>query len=168
LAAPVEPYAPGPSAVPGGRRISWLLLLFFSILPGVNYMYMGLIKRGLAALTGFFLIIYFTGVSSWPVTMLFGFALPIFALTCLFDGFNIRRRINAGELVSDNIDEVINFLRRNKCIAWILMAIVAFSVLGSVVGIFIRLISWLMPSIIIVFGLYLLLRRKNPPGPPQG
>jgi len=171
LAAPAEPHShtAGPSSMPGGRRISWGLLLIFSLFlpPGVNYMFMGLIKRGLAALVGFFFMIYIVGVSQWPLTMLFGMAIPIYVLTCIFDGFSIRRRINAGEFVPDNINEVITFLRRNKYVGWILLAIVSLSVLGSVVGIFIRLISWLMPSLIIVIGLYLLLRRRKPPSPPQ-
>jgi len=165
LAAPVEPYpvGHGPSAMPGGRQISCGLLLFFSLFfpSGVNYLFMGLIKRGLAALIGFFFMIYIIGVSNMPLTLLFGLALPIYVLTCIFDGFSIRRRINAGEPVADNIDEVIRFLRRNKYVAWILLAIVALSVVGSIVGIFIRLIGWFMPSLIIVAGLYLLLRRKR-------
>jgi len=171
LAAPApggSPYPAAPSA-PGGRQISFGLLFFFSLFfpSGVNYLFMGLIKRGLAALTGFFLMIYFIGVSSMPLTLLFGLGLPIYILTCIFDGFSIRRRINAGEYVPDNIDEVINFLRRNKYVGWIIFAILGLSVLSSVVGIFIRLVGWLMPSLIIVIGLYLLLRRKNPPAPPR-
>jgi len=165
--APGTPYHAAP--VPGRRKVSWGLLFFFSLFfpPGVNYLFMGLIKRGLAALVGFFLMIYFIGVSSMPLTLLFGLAMPIYVLTCIFDGFNIRRRINAGEPVADNIDEVVNFLRRNKYVGWILLAIVGLSVLGSVVGIFFRLVGWLMPLVIIVAGVYLLLKRKNPPAPPQ-
>ena len=172
LAAPAPGSSPHPmasSSMPGGRQISMGLLFFFSVFfpSGVNYLFMGLIKRGLAALTGFFLMIYFIGVSSMPLTLLFGLALPIYVLTCIFDGFSIRRRINAGEFVPDNIDEVVNFLRRNKYVGWIIMAIVGLSVLSSVVGIFIRLVGWLMPSLIIVVGLYLLIKRKNPPAPPR-
>jgi len=170
LAAPGDASHPAmPSAAPGGRNISWGLLFMFSIPifpPGVNYMFMGLIKRGLAALCGFFLIIYFIGVSNMPLTLLFIFALPIYILTCVFDGFHIRRRLNAGEVVGDNIDEAISFLRRNKYVGWIILALVGFSVLSSVLGIFITLVRWLMPVLIIVFGLYLLLRRKSPPAPP--
>jgi len=170
LAMPVaDPSHSGTPVAPGGRKISKGLLLFFSLfLPtGVNYLYMGLIKRGLAALIGFFLIIYIIGVSRMPLTLLFGLALPIYVLTCIFDGFSIRRRIVAGEYVADNIDEVVNFLRRNKYVTWIIIAIIGLSMVGTVVGIFIGLIRWLMPALIIVAGLYLLLRRKNPPGPPR-
>ena len=169
LAGPAGPHPAMPSSMPGGRRISWGLLFFFSAFfpSGVNYLFMGLIKRGLAALSGFFLIIYFIGVSDMPLTMLFSLALPIYVLTCIFDGFSIRRRINAGEVVGDNIDEVVGFLRRNKYVGWIILALIGFSVLSSVVGVFIRFVGWMMPTIIIVMGLYLLLRRKDPPAPPR-
>ena len=165
LASGGESHPVAPAPVPGRRYISWGLLFVFSMFfpSGVNYLFMGLIKRGLAAMCGFFLLIYFIGVSNWPVTMLFSLALPIYILTCIFDGFHIRRRINAGEAVDDNIDGAINFLRCNKIVGWVILALVGFSVLGSVLGMFIGLIRWLMPLIIIVFGLYLLLRRKGPP-----
>ena len=169
LAAPTGP-GTGETVVPtSGRTISWGLLFLFSLFfpSGVNYLFMGFIKRGLAALTGFFLLIYFIGVSNPPLTVLFSLALPIYILTCIFDGFNIRRRLLAGEYVPDNIDEAVNFLRRNKYIGWAIMAVVGLSVLGSVVSILARLVGWLLPTLIIVVGLYLLLRRKNPPGPPQ-
>jgi len=152
----------------GRKPLSGGLLFLFSFFfpPGVNYMYMGLIKRGLAAMVGFFLIIYFIGVSRMPLTLLFGLGLPVYILTCIFDGFNIRRRINAGEVVGDNIDGVIRFLKQNKFICWIIIALLGFSMLGAVMGVFIRLIRWAMPLIIIGLGLFLLLRHKNPPRGP--
>jgi len=170
MATPGTTTGPAPAAAtPGGRRISWGLLFLFTIPPfpsGVNYMYMGLIKRGLAALCGFFLLIYMLGISSGPMSLLFGLALPIYWLTCAFDGFNIRRRINAGEAVPDSINEAIAFLRSNKYVFWILIALVGLSVLGSVVGPIMHLIRWLLPIIIIFIGLYVLSRRNRPPGPP--
>jgi len=171
LAAPPEgaPYPAGAPVMPRGRHVSWGALFFFSLFfpTGVNYLYMGLIKRGLAALIGFFFLIYLIGVSNMPLTLLLGLGLPIYILTCIFDGFSIRRRIVAGEAVADNIDEVVTFLRRNKVVAWIILAIIAFSVFGTVVGMFIGLIRWLTPFLIIIGGIYLLIKRKNPPGPPQ-
>ena len=169
LAAPDgTPYPVVTPSAPGGRQVSWGLLFFFSCFfpSGVNYMFMGLIKRGLAAMCGFFLIIYFIGVSNWPLTVLFGLALPIYILTCIFDGFHIRRRINAGEAVGDNIDGVICALHRNKIVGWVILALVGFSVLSSVLDVLVSLVGWMMPVLIIVFGLYILLRRKGPPAPP--
>ena len=154
----------------GGRRhISGGLLLLFSIPPippGVNYMFMGLIKRGLAAMCGFFLLIYFIGVSNMPLRLMFSLALPIYILTCIFDSFDIRRRINAGEAVDDNIDGAIRFLRRNKYLGWIIVLLIGLSVITSILQIFVSLVTWMMPGLIIILGLYLLFRRKGPPAPP--
>jgi len=147
------------------RQISKGALLIFSLFfpPGVNYMFMGLIKRGLAAMCGFFLLIYLIGMSSWPLTLLFGLAMPIYVLTCIFDGFNIRRRILSGEVVGDNIDGAIDFVRRNRVIALIILVIVGFNVLFSFLGVLFGLVRWLMPLLIVVAGLYLLLRNRKPP-----
>jgi len=161
---------PIPMAAPGGRRVSGGLLFLFTlpIFPsGVNYMFMGLIKRGLAALCSFFLLIYMIVISSGPITVMFALALPIFWLTCAFDGFQIRRRINAGEHVPDSIDEAINFLRANKWIVWIIAIMVGLSVLGTVVGIIMNIVRWLLPFIIIGLGLYVLFKRRPPAEPPQ-
>ena len=168
LAAPEADGHPVPPARPAGRQISWGLLFLFSFFfpSGVNYMFMGLIKRGLAAMCGFFLIIYLINISNMPLTLLLALALPVYVLTCIFDGFNIRRRINAGETVGDNIDEAINFMRRNKYAGWIIIAILSINLVVSVVGIFFSLIRWLMPALIIACGVYLLLKHnKKPPGP---
>jgi len=172
MATPTSSPHPAPAPVmAGGRPISWGLLFMFTIPPfppGVNYMYMGLIKRGLAALCGFFLLVFMISISSGPVMALFGLALPIYWLTCAFDGFHIRRRIKAGEHVADSIDGAVDFLKKNKFIFGIILAIVGLSALGSVVGVAMRLIRWLMPLIIIGLGLFVLFRRKGPPsGPPN-
>jgi len=162
--------SPGPApATPGGRRISWGLLFMFTIPPfptGVNYMFMGLIKKGLAALCGFFLLIFLISITSGPLTWLLGLALPIYWLTCAFDGFNLRRRINAGEHVPDSIDEVLRAIRGNKYVLWAIIILVGLSVLGTVVGAVMGLIRWLMPLIVIGLGLYVLFRRRTPPSGP--
>jgi len=169
LATPERDTPSSAAAASGGRRISWGLLFMFTIPPfpsGVNYMYMGLIKKGLAALCGFFLLIYLVSVSGGPLTVLFALALPVYWLTCAFDGFNIRRRIKAGEAVDDSIEGAISFLRSNKYILWILIALVGLSILGTVVAMVMRLVVWLMPIAIISLGLYLLFRGKGPAEPP--
>jgi hypothetical protein len=79
---------------------------------------MGLIKRGLVALSAFFGIIYamvqFYGAGLWPLGLLFTFALPVLVMTVIFDSFARRRRINAGEIVEDDIDDILHFIRRNR------------------------------------------------------
>ena len=154
-------------AVPA-RHINGFLLFIFSMMPpGVNYMYEGLIKRGLAALAGFFLLIYLTAqFSFWPLSLIFGLSFPVYILACIFDAFNIRRRINAGETVNDDIDGILKFIKRNKHI------IIGFAVLVIALSLFntayfalpFALRRWL-PVAVVALGIYMLAkstaRRKE-------
>ena len=125
-------------------------------------MYMGLIKRGLAAMSGFFLLIYLLVASSSGRTQgLFAFAIPILILTCIFDGFNIRRRINAGEVVEDGISEILSGLFRNKALTIALLAIIAITFAGRILGFVGTIVSSALPILLIGFGLYVILRRKK-------
>lgn len=143
------------------------LILFFSLLPGANYMYMGLIKRGLAAMCGFFLLIYFLTVVAGsiiggPLTLLIILAMPVLILTCAFDSFNIRRRIANGEVVQDNIDDVINFLHRwRKPLLTILVICIGLGVFGSFISWIFSPLRHIFPWLIIGFGAYLLFKKKT-------
>jgi len=113
--------------MPLRHRKSRLVTFVLSMLPGLNYMYLGLMKRGLFFMTLFFMLTFFVretrvGALSFTVFMLICF--------CLFDAFRIRRLLRDGFSVPDNIDDVIAFYKNNKKLVWILGAIlVVFSVL---------------------------------------
>jgi hypothetical protein len=172
--SPAKPYAerayaaPETSASAGGRHISWGLLFLFSMMPsGINYMYEGLIKRGLAALSGFFLLIFMGNVFNvWPINMIFWFALPVFMIVCIFDGFNIRRKMNAGLPVSDDVDDIVMFLKRNKSlIVGFLVLLVALSVFHAVLSPLTYSLRRWLPVIVVSLGLYMLMKRpKNKDG----
>ena len=141
---------------PGNKKYSWgLLILFSCLLPGVNYMYLGLVKRGLAAVSFFFVLVYLMAVMTWPVTLLFGMGTAVFWLTCIFDGINIRRRLEHGESVPDGIEDILPIIQRHKTkIACVIIFIVAFIVISSVIA----LLLPLLPLVIIVLGLYILFK----------
>jgi hypothetical protein len=144
------------------KHISGVLLFLFSFVipvPGVNYMYMGLIKRGLTAMVGFFLLIYLLSVfNAWPFSLIFGLAIPVYWLTCMFDGYNIRRRINAGEAVYDDVEDILSFLKRNKnLIIGFIVVIVAISLISTVFAI----LSPILPILIVGLGLYVLFKRPK-------
>ncbi|MCL2187634.1 MAG: hypothetical protein FWC16_05625 [Defluviitaleaceae bacterium] len=145
------------------------LILVFSLLPGANYMYMGLIKRGLAAMCGFFLLIYLLTLVSGsiiggPLTLLIALSMPVLVLTCAFDSFNIRRRIVNGEVVQDNIDDVIGFFQRNKKILLTVIIIcIGLGVVGSLISWLLRPLRHIIPWLIIGFGAYVIFRRKAKP-----
>ncbi|MCL2665094.1 MAG: hypothetical protein FWE82_05725 [Defluviitaleaceae bacterium] len=153
-------YPPRRTAPP--RRINGFLLLVFSSLPGANYMYEGLIKRGLLVMSAFFALIYVSSVIDMA-----SFVLIILWITCLFDAFQIRRRINAGELIPDNIEDITDFIRRNKTliasVIIILAVLAAFRVLMSLsifnFGFLFGGFRNLLPVAIIIGGLYILFKR---------
>lgn len=150
---------------PAARRINLGLLLLFSFPPGINYMYEGLIKRGLAAMSGFFLLVYMTSIfhSTWPLSLIFGLTFPVYLITCFFDGLHIRRRINAGEAVSDDVDDILNFIKRNsRLIVAFVALILGLSLANALLfsGSFYHTRQWL-PIILIILGLYVLFKRPS-------
>jgi len=156
---PVPPVAPPPPRF--HRRPSSGLTFILSFFPGVNYMYLGLMKRGLAAMCAFFLNIYALTLVSGsfiggPLTLLLWLALPVGYLSFMFDGFIIRRRIVAGEVVPDNIDDVIGFIRRNKRPLLIMLALcVGLGVATSILSVILRPFLNLIPLVIIGLILYI-------------
>jgi hypothetical protein len=130
-------------------------------------MYMGLIKRGLAAMCGFFLLVYLltlvTGsVVGGPLTLFLWLAMVVFFLTCTFDGFNIRRRLLNGEEVTDNIDDVIAFFQRHKkTLLVVILLCIGLGVMGSIITAILRPLMNLVPLLIIGLGIYLVFRKNH-------
>ena len=108
------------------RYISGLWILMLSCLPGLNYMAMGLIKRGLFFMSAFFGIIYLM-IGYYPMV----FLLIILFFASLCDAQNKRRRINNGEFVSDDIYDIIRFFREYKTL---ILGALAFIMLTSFLG----------------------------------
>lgn len=163
---PTGPYDRGYSG-PGyvDRSVSWGLLFLFSVIipiPGINYMYLGLIKRGLVAMSAFFgsiyLTIQFMSSGAWAIGILFIFSIPVLWLSTTFDGFKIRNRMNYGEVVTDNIDDILGFIRRNRGIlTGFLLFLLAINVVPALFG-FLRNI---IPIIIVVWAIYILFKKPK-------
>lgn len=134
----------------------------FSILPGANYMYMGLMRRGLATLCGFFLIIFMLSGAFFPINLLLGLSIPILYVGTTFDAFNIRRRINAGEVVPDDVGAVIRYILANKNMRTIILVFLVVVLALNVLNVAMAIIGRVLPVAIIALGCYLLVKR-NPP-----
>lgn len=146
------------------RRVNWGLLFLFSVFfpPGANYMYMGLVKRGLAAMCGFFLIVYLTATAfTSALTIFFALSIPVFWITCFFDGFHIRRRINYGEPVQDGVGNILNAIFRNKVISAILLVVIAIALAGNFLGVAVDILRRAVPIILLVLALYIIFRKKS-------
>jgi len=146
-------------------RVSGFLLFCFSALPGANYMYMGLIKRGLFMMAAFFASIYLV-VALGPLP--FAFIIPILVATSFFDGFRLRRHINAGETVEDGFGEVREFIRANRTVVLAGLAVLFIWTLLDRFWNFVESIlpfslnlGWLIPWFFIGLGCYVVFRRKD-------
>ena len=144
------------------HKISGGLLFFFSLLfpPGANYMYMGLIKRGLAIMSAFFLIIFLITVVSMPLTLFLSLSLGVIYLASFFDGFSVRRRINSGEIIKDDVGEAFGFILKNRTARTIFLVVIAVIVLVNILGFAINVISALLPILLIGFVIYLFVRKR--------
>jgi len=128
-------------------------------------MYLGLLKRGLAAMCGFFLLIFVGINTSLPLQLLLWFSLPVFYISSIFDGFNIRRRMNAGEIVRDDVGDALNGIIGNKFLRTLFLVVVAIFLIVTVLGFAAAIISRLLVPVLIVFVLLVVFKRK-PPAPP--
>lgn len=108
------------------RYFSGFLLFLCSAMPGLNYMYLGLIKRGLFFMTAFFAFIFAAAITNLGELCVF---LPVLWVTCFFDGFEKKRRLNSGAYVPDSVDDILNWLRKYK--TPVIMACVLILALGS-------------------------------------
>jgi hypothetical protein len=109
---PAGPRRPEVPVTEGARRhFSWGLLFLFSVFgpPGISYMYLGLIKRGLFVLSAFFAAAFLTATFNSPVL---GFVIAIIYFGAIFDSFNKRRLLNAGIDVPDSVEDYLGFIKR--------------------------------------------------------
>jgi len=146
------------------RKIGFGTLLFFSFFPsGANYMCMGLMKRGLATMAGFFLLIFLFSSSSMPMTLLLIFAFVVLVIASFIDGFNVRNRINAGEHVRDDLGEVLNTIIANKFLRTTILVVVAIVLVSQALGFAFSLIGTLMPWLVIGFIVLVIMKKRKPP-----
>jgi hypothetical protein len=100
---------------------SKFLLFILSALPGLGYMYLGLIKRGLLVMAAFFLNIYL--MAQFEIPML-AFVIPIIFFASFFDGFKILRQIREGQTVEDTVEDLLGFVSKHKVIIFGALAVV--------------------------------------------
>ena len=160
----------GPSAFAGHRAppryaSGCLLLICSFIVPGANYMYLGLVKRGLFVMSAFFAIIFaITASHHFPQLLVVFLFLSILVLwfTTFFDAFAKRRLINSGIHVPDNVDDILGFVKKYKVLL-IIFAVVwlALAALSAA--------SRFIPVLAVIIGVYLIVKAlKKKKGPEDG
>ena len=101
--------SPRPVRRSGGLNSFFLFCL--SGVPGLNYMYLGLMKRGMFFMTMFFMIIFVAASLEAP---LFTFLLFIELCYSFFDGFRLLGFMRDGYIVEDNVDDVTELYTKHK------------------------------------------------------
>lgn len=102
------------------RDISKFLLFIFSAIPGANYMYLGLMKKGFLLMFAFFTVC-FSNMGSFEIFI------PVLFFYSFFAGFNIRRKIYDGEIITDDFGETITFFANHKAYIIGILAILLFA-----------------------------------------
>jgi hypothetical protein len=160
---PVPPHPVYPSYYPPRKHVNWGLLFIFSFLPGLNYMYEGLIKRGLFVMLSFFASIYATSILAEPFI---GVIIAVIWFASFFDGYRIRRYIETGVDVPDSVDDITGFIKEHKNLFIIVaFVMIGFAGLNYISGLFgnyylyqyvWRPVRTILPLGALLFGLYLI------------
>ena len=153
-------FADKPKKARKRHHVYWGLLFIFSVIipvPGLGYMYMGLIKRGILTMISIALLFALGGVlagsyySGFPlfVGVTITLIACIIALAVIFDGFRIRRLINDGETVEDDLNDVAEFLYKHRgLIVIITVGILILYALTFLIPFLIRTLTWVIPLLI--------------------
>lgn len=156
------------------------LTFILALIPGVGYMYLGLLKKGVQVLALFFLIepiLSLLSLESFETIFKVPFWFYVF-----FDTLNTARRMDRGEYIPDtdfilkkyiNEDENIDF--NNKIgkkiwfyIGWALIIIGSVSVIDKIfegLELYSLIKSYIsiyfFPVLFILIGIYLIIKNKN-------
>ena len=131
--APHGYIAPPPKPICDARGVkrnpNILITFFLSCIPGAQFMYMGLLKKGAMYLTLTMLSIFgivMMAESGGNSVLVFPFiiAVSLCGLISFFDGLRTRRLIRSGVEVTDSIDSMLGFIARNKSRIFLIAAIV--------------------------------------------
>jgi len=106
---PKEARPPRPVKRSGGKNAFFLFCL--SCIPGLNYMYLGLMKRGMFFMMMFFMITFVTTYLEAPML---GFLIFIELCYSFFDGFKLLGFMRDGYAVEDNVDDVMEIYTKHK------------------------------------------------------
>ena len=165
------------------QKRSSFLTFIASLVPGLGYMYLGLIKKGIQAMVIFFLIeplFSFIGLDGLTSVILIPLWFYLF-----FDTFNIARKLDKGEFVNDSdfifskyhhlnnkenlSDGTIRNMRERSglIVGWALVIIGILSIINklfpnNVIYNFIRqsIGTYFVPVLFVFVGVYLLVKKK--------
>ena len=133
--------APRPVRRGGGMNAFFLFCL--SGIPGLNYMYLGLMKRGMFFMTMFFMIVFVASVLEAP---LLAFLMFIELCYSFFDGFRLLGFMRDGYIVEDNVDDIMEIYTKHK------RPLIVFSVVAVALSLLDRLGRLFSRGMGVIFG----------------
>ena len=163
-----------------------LLTFITACIPGVGYMYNGLMSKGIEALIIFIFINIFFDLIYLPI--IGNLVILLFWIYTFMDSYKISQRIDRGETVQDsafifekyfhsdsstgssNIHFDFNNIKNKKAFSYIGWGLIIIGVLSLISKLFIsseflmylrtNIHQYSLPILLIILGFYLLLRRK--------
>lgn len=159
------------------ERRNGFITFLTALVPGIGYMYLGLLKKGIQIFALYILItpilrILGMGMLAWLVK------LPIWFYT-FFDTFNVASKLDRGERVED-IEYIFNKFNSNNdikfrvdkkfiiTIAWLLIAIGTLAIFNAYFSgtpfynyIKAEITKYVFPSLLILGGILVLIKNKK-------
>ncbi|MBM7871036.1 TM2 domain-containing membrane protein YozV [Clostridium pascui] len=161
-------------------RRSSVLTFLAALIPGVGYMYLGLMKKGLEALAIYLLIEPVFGIIGLGLA---GILKIIFWFYTFIDTFNLANRIDRGEIIMDssfimdkfsnNNGTISNNFQANSKKLWNaigilfiiigIMAILDKTLVGLDIYYYVKSVmnKFLVPIILVLFGVYILFKGNK-------
>ena len=134
---------PAPRTVKRGGGMNSFFLFCLSCVPGLNYMYLGLMKRGMFFMTLFFMITFVAVSLDAPMFMMLLFIEFCYSF---FDGFRLLGFMRDGYAVDDNVNDIMEIYTSQK------RPIIVFSVVAVALSLMHRLGRVLTRGMGVIFG----------------
>ena len=148
-----------------------ILVMILSFIPGCAHMYMSLMKRGMFILVSFFSCSY---LATSVFYRFFIIGLIIIWIFAIFDAYHCRKKLNAGKVVSDDVNDIKKFFIKYRKIIITIFVIISI-IEGTRIKLFIEKINLevedfpievfffdnFMVFLLICIGLYCLFFRKR-------
>lgn len=145
-----------PRAESGGKRPFLAFLL--SLIPGVGYLYLGLMQRGLQTMLVFYGAIFLAALANFAVIT--ALVLPVTIFYTVFDTLQLLKRMNEGQPVADQpLFESISLESKRNLLGVGLIVVGALAMLNNLVSFsayYYILNRFVPPVLILGLGIYIL------------
>lgn len=146
----------------GDRRTFWAFVL--SLIPGVGYLYLGLMRRGFQTMVIFYGAVFLAAAANFgAITAL---VLPVIMFYTIFDTLQLLKQMNEGEHVEDKpLFETGSFESRRSLVGIGLIVLGALALLNNLLPHFFSyhylMNRFVPPLLILALGIYILYKNAG-------